>query len=232
MPSFRLASFNICSAHYQSGVFSQENLDRIAEKILLSEADVVALQEVDRATERSQGIELHEAIGEKSGLPYRYFIPFRAFRGGEYGMAILSRHPIRKAETVPLQTRLAKRGNVCGYCVLDVEGTPVTVFDAHLSCDSPEENTECLERLEAVLSQYRIQHGPFLCCGDFNASFEKVESFFPWAEFAHRGLFTYQNKSIDHILFTPPYRAGKTRILDTSSDRTSDHNMLITEITF
>ena len=122
MPTFTLASFNICSAHFKEGKYTDENLRLVAEKITESRADVIALQEVDRGASRSNGVDMPTRLSELTGIPYHYFIKIRDFQGGQYGTAILSKYPITAAETLNFPVKIATQGTSCGYCVLDVDG--------------------------------------------------------------------------------------------------------------
>lgn len=232
MTTFTLASFNICSSHFREGVYTDENLRLLADYIRQSNADVVCLQEVDRGAARSERVDMTARLAELSRLRHHYFIKIRDFQGGEYGTAILSRFPITEAATIHYSVNIATQGTSCGYAVLMVEGTPVTVFNTHLSIENEPSNTETLCCLADVLTAHKqAGKGGFLCCGDFNTSPEKVARYIPWVSLAHRGLTTFADRSIDHILYTAPYSVSNTRTLDTQSDRTTDHYMVLTDVT-
>ena len=231
MPTFTLASFNICSAHFREGKYTEENLRLLAEKITESHAQVIALQEVDQGASRSDRVDMPARLSKLTGIPYHYFIKIRYFQGGEYGTAILSEFPITESKTLNFPVKIATQGTSCGYCVLDVDGTPVTVFNTHLSIENEEANTECLCCLGDILKAYADTHGAFLCCGDFNTSPEKVKNYIPWVTLAHNGLHTYADRSIDHILYTAPIVTDHVRTMDTQTDGTTDHNMVVVEVT-
>ena len=231
MPTFTLASFNICSAHFQKGVYTEDNLRLVSEKITESRAHVIALQEVDRGASRSDRVNMPERLSELTGIPYHYFIKIRDFQGGEYGTAILSKYPIMESNTLNFPVKIATQGTSCGYVVLDVAGTPVTVYNTHLSIENEEANTECLTCLGNILKAHAETQGAFLCCGDFNTSPEKVKAYIPWVNLAHNGLHTYADRSIDHILSVPPIKTENVRTMDTQYDGTTDHHMVLVEIT-
>ena len=131
MPTFTLASFNICSAHFRDGVYTEENLAGIAHCIHQSGADVVCLQEVDRGAARSNQVDMPARLADMTALKHHYFIKIRDFQGGEYGTAILSRYPILESGTIHYPVTVATQGTSCGYAVLDVTGTSVTVYNTH-----------------------------------------------------------------------------------------------------
>lgn len=231
MPTFTLASFNICSAHFREGHYTEDNLNRLAEQITQSGADVVCLQEVDRGAARSDRVDMPAYLSEHTELKHHYFIKIRDFQGGEYGTAILSRYPITDAKTLNYPVTVATQGTSCGYAVLDVEGMPVTVFNTHLSVENEESNTETLCCLGDILATLRREEKSFLCCGDFNTSPKKVARFIPWVSLAHNGLTTYADRSIDHILYFGSIAVANTRTMNTQKDKVTDHNMVLTEVT-
>ena len=231
MPTFTLASFNICSAHFREGHYTEDNLSRLAILINESRADVVCLQEVDKCAARSERVDMPARLSDMTELKHHYFIKIRDFQGGEYGTAILSRYPILENQTIHYPVTVATQGTSCGYAVLDVDGTPVTVFNTHLSVETEESNTETLCCLRDVLDEARRQNKAFICCGDFNTNPQKVARFIPWVELAHKGLVTYADRSIDHILCYGSISVANTRTLDTQKDKTTDHYMVLTEVT-
>lgn len=231
MPTFTLASFNICSAHFREGRYTEENLSSIAHHIEQSGADVVCLQEVDRGAARSDRVDMPAYLAEHTEMKHHYFIKIRDFQGGEYGTAILSRFPITEQKTLNYPVQIATQGTSCGYVKLDVEGCPVTVFDTHLSVENEESNTETLVCLADILNDYYTESGGFICCGDFNTSPQKVARYIPWVKLAHNGLQTYADRSIDHILYAGEIKTENARTKDTQADGTTDHNMVLTEIT-
>ena len=231
MPTFTLASFNICSAHFREGHYTEDNLARLAAQINQSTADVICLQEVDRGAARSDRVDMPAYLAEHTELKHHYFIKIRDFQGGEYGTAILSRYPITEAKTINYPVQIATQGTSCGYAVLDVEGTPVTLFNTHLSVENEESNTETLCCLGDILATLRHEGKSFLSCGDFNTSPKKVARFIPWVSLAHNGLTTYADRSIDHILYFGKIKVANTRTLNTQKDKVTDHNMVLTEVT-
>ena len=232
MATFTLASFNICSAHFREGHFTEDNLVRLADCIRESDADVVCLQEVDRGAARSERVDMPARLAEMTDLKHHYFIKIRDFQGGEYGTAVLSRYSILNSVTMNYPVRIATQGTSCGYVVIDIDGVPVTVFNTHLSIENEESNTETLVCLGDILKKHvDTGKGAFLCCGDFNTSPTKVASYIPWVSLAHNGLTTYADRSFDHILYVSPIVFSNTRTMDTQVDGVTDHNMVLTDVT-
>lgn len=213
------------------GHYTERNLSALADKIRESRADVVCLQEVDVGAARSDRVDMPARLSEMTGIPYHFFIKIRDFQGGEYGTAVLSRYPILESKTILFPVQIATQGTSCGYVVLDFFGTAVTVFNTHLSVESDEANTECMTCLRDILQAYTDTHdGPVVCCGDFNEQPPKVARIIPWMKRAHEGLITYGQVSIDHILYLN-CTVHQVRTMDTQYDRTTDHNMLLCNVT-
>lgn len=77
-------------------------LDQIAEWLKDQNADLILLQELDRNTERADGLDQTEYLAEKLGF-YGVFAPAIPLPpDGQYGVGILSRWPIRDWDVVPL----------------------------------------------------------------------------------------------------------------------------------
>lgn len=111
----RLATFNILHARSQSD--DRVDLDRFAGAVASLDADVLALQEVDRHQPRSSHADLTALAAEAMGASDHRFVAalsgvpgatWMAATGEEqpdsagYGIALLSRHPVRAWHTVRL----------------------------------------------------------------------------------------------------------------------------------
>lgn len=113
----RLATFNIL--HGRSPDDDRVDLDRFAAGVAALDADVLGLQEVDRAQARSGGADLTAVAAEAMGADEHRFVAalsgtpgatWMAATGEEqpesaaYGIALLSRYPVRSWEVVRLPT--------------------------------------------------------------------------------------------------------------------------------
>lgn len=98
----RLVSYNIRAGTDLSG---EPNLERVAALMDSLGADVVLLQEVDRGTRRSGGVDQLEVLARATGME-GVFGKAIDFDGGEFGNAILSRWPLRSVRAVPLEVEV------------------------------------------------------------------------------------------------------------------------------
>ena len=90
--------YNIHAGKDAAGV---DNLVRVAELVRGTGADLVLLQEVDRGTRRSGGVDQVAELRQRTGL-HAAFAKSLDYQGGEYGIALLSRWNIDSSRTVPL----------------------------------------------------------------------------------------------------------------------------------
>ena len=89
----RVMSYNI---HRGIGTDGELSLERIARIIRDQNPDLVALQEVDKGTNRSFGVDQAAELAKLTNMHHVYG-PAMAYDGGEYGEAILSRWPMESS---------------------------------------------------------------------------------------------------------------------------------------
>lgn len=91
-------TYNIRAGH---DLDRTSNLSRIAALIDSVRSDLVLLQEVDRNTARSGRVDQAAVLARLTAM-HAVFAPAMEYDGGEYGIAILSRWPVRASYVVPL----------------------------------------------------------------------------------------------------------------------------------
>jgi endonuclease/exonuclease/phosphatase family metal-dependent hydrolase len=134
--TLRVMTFNI---HH--GADSQERMSvaEIAAVIRREQPDIVALQEVDRGVERTQRRDLLVELARLTGMDHRAFGKTIDHQGGQYGNAILSRHPIaRQTNTLLTQREPGERRGVL-QAVVNVRGRQVAVLATHFDVRNDEE---------------------------------------------------------------------------------------------
>ncbi|MGY0065425.1 endonuclease/exonuclease/phosphatase family protein [Streptomyces sp. QTS137] len=174
----RVATFNIHAGAGQDGIF---DLGRTARAVRDLDADVVGLQEVDvHWGARSDFVDEARALAEKLGMRV-FFAPVYdldpAAGGGErrqYGVAVLSRHPVLEAENHEI-TRLSTQTSdpvpapAPGFAevTVDVEGTRVHVYSTHLDhrADPSVREAQVADMLDVLAAD----RGSKVLAGDFNA---------------------------------------------------------------
>jgi endonuclease/exonuclease/phosphatase family metal-dependent hydrolase len=94
----RVLTYNI---HHGEGIDGRIDLPRLAEVIIGTKPDLVALQEVDRGTERAGGVDQLAELERLTGM-HGVFGKAMDFQGGAYGVAVLTRHVVVGSSTLAL----------------------------------------------------------------------------------------------------------------------------------
>jgi len=91
--TLRVLSYNI---HHGEGIDGKLDLERIAKVMMSVKPDLIALQEVDHKTSRTEKVDQAKELARLTGM-HVVFGPNIEFGGGKYGNAILSKHPIKSS---------------------------------------------------------------------------------------------------------------------------------------
>ncbi len=157
--SVRIVSYNVRNGR---GLDNKVDYSRIAEVIKKNTPDIVALQELDNKTSRSQGVNVLSEIANLSGM-YPTYGAAIDFQGGKYGVGILSKEKPIKVETIPLPGREERRVLLC------IELEKYVVFCSHWSLTKEDRNSTV-----AIITNQKKQYSkPIFLCGDFNAHSEE-----------------------------------------------------------
>lgn len=150
-----------------------DNLSRVAQVVRESGADLVLLQEVDRNTRRSGPADQPATLARLTGHAVAFGRTIE-FQGGEYGIALLSRWPIRRDTLIPLAAtpqgtaEREQRGLLAA--VVDAPGGAIVVLNTHLDASGDEtwRMRETADALRAA-AEFRRSGLPLLLGGDLNA---------------------------------------------------------------
>ena len=250
----RLATFNIL--HAGSPTDGTVDLDRFTSAIATLDADVVALQEVDRGQPRSHGADLTALAARAMGASDSRFAAtlvgmptvWSASSGeppkdaASYGISLLSRHPVRSWQVVdlppaPVRVPYLRHGRrtpalirdeprAAIAAVIDVPAGPLTVVATHLSF-IPGWNAVQLRRLVRAV---RWLPRPVVVMGDLNLAGRRPQWLSGWSPLASATTFPLAapTRQIDHILADGPVRAVSDAVaLDLGL---SDHRALVVDV--
>jgi endonuclease/exonuclease/phosphatase family metal-dependent hydrolase len=230
----RVLSWNI---HHGEGVDGRLDLDRIATTIRSGEADLVALQEVDRGVARTSRRDLPGELAALTGMTAVFSNNF-AFQGGEYGNAILSALPV--ISWTNRHYNMLREGEQRGLLQVTVDwgGKPLRFFCTHLDF-RPDDS----ERVSHVAEIRDVVEGdpvlPVIVAGDFNARpdtevYRAATAFLldAWVTRSKESGYTFSSagpdRRIDYVFFCPPTAFEVTRVQVLDSDA-SDHLPVLVE---
>ena len=225
-PTLRVLTYNIRHGQGEDGKL---DLERIAEVIKSVDPDIVALQEVDRSTGRSSGVDQSVVLGELTGMD-AVFGEAMPFEGGSYGVAVLTKWQVMKIANHPLPHDTGQEPRTAlAVQVLPDNGLPELIFaSTHLCNQSDQTRLWQCGRINTVLLNSTL---PVLLAGDLNAlpdskpMMELLEN--GWADAALGGSPTYPSDRprlrIDYVLFrkSDPWKVLSVEVLDEPD--ASDH---------
>ena len=157
----KLMSYNIRNA---KGMDNVCNIQRIANVINNEAPDVVAVQELDSMTTRSNQTYVLAEVAERTQMHASY-APAISFQGGKYGIGILSKEQPIAIRTFPLPGREEKR------MLMVAEFKDYYFACTHLSLTQEDR----LASLEIIKNSISTSNKPFFLAGDLN---DKPESTF------------------------------------------------------
>lgn len=140
------------------------DLERTAAVLARLEPDFVALQEVDERVERSGGVDQAARLGELLGM-YHAFGSFMDYQGGRYGLAILSRRPLRGVRTLRLSDGNEPRVALAVEARLP-DSSDVVVLSVHF--DWVAADSFRFRQAGEVARFLDSLPGPYILMGDFN----------------------------------------------------------------
>jgi endonuclease/exonuclease/phosphatase family metal-dependent hydrolase len=159
--TLRIMTYNI-----QVGVGLDKKLDlpRVAAVINGQHPDLVGLQEVDRGVTRTQRIDEIAELAKLTRMDYAFAFNLH-YQGGQYGVAILSRLPIRATDhRLYKNTREAERRGFI-RAEVNVNGRVLNFVTTHLDYQYDDGR---LFEAQQLLSALKDVKGPLIVVGDFN----------------------------------------------------------------
>ena len=159
-------------------------LNNIADVLNAIDADIVLLQEVDFASQRSHLINQAVYIAKKTKYDYiavsptlkkKFHLSYHHMNGQiEHGMAILSRYPIENNEAfifeyskeIPFFAKWLYDPHGAQKCIVDYKGKKINIINVHLE---PWDKRERERQLKMVKNFWLSSSNyPIILAGDFN----------------------------------------------------------------
>jgi|SRR5690625_1194890 len=238
---------NIMTYNIQAGI-GQDNgildLERIAEQVQKTDADVIGLQEVDNHwSERSDFQDQAKELAEILDMEYEFAANLDKSpaegqtHNRQYGTAILSKYPILDSQNYKL-TKLYEDREQRGLleAQIDIEGVETWFYVTHL-----DHHGDAVERGQQVKDVIELteNHDNKILVGDMNATPEapELESLFnnykdAWSTLHDSDGFTFRSdnpeKRIDYILTSPDIQINSSEVIHSLA---SDHFPVTANIT-
>lgn len=236
--SLKISSFNIYSG---KNIDNKYNIRKQGELLLAQKFDFVGLQEVDNKTLRSNRDDQLKILSDISGMSYYRYLHLVDYSNGQYGIGVLSKHPILEAFNLKYQQRrdLEQRGLI-GVRV-KIDNSHFWLLNTHFShVDEATQLSSANQLVEKVKDlEKRFPKDKFMVSGDFNvltgSRVEKVlSSFFidTWKKCGNNPQgFTFNSrtptKRIDYIYSKFDISSCKSFVINATI---SDHRPISLEI--
>ena len=233
----RVMCYNI---HHGRGTDNVFDLTRTANVIKTWNPDLVAVQEVDRNTERTNKTDQPKILADQLGMHY-VFGKSIDHQGGNYGLLILSRFPILEHQMVllPQEGQREQRGLLIAKIgIPNADGKIIRLANTHLGLSQSERESQ----VDKVMTLLADGSEPVLLAGDFNARPESdvlVRLLSAWKDTAVQNLDTLDKnvtpdrlRRIDYIFFrtNDPFKVLESGTIDDSI--TSDHKPIFSVLSF
>ncbi len=150
----RILSYNVKNC---GGMDGKRDCDRTAAVIRTINPEVIAMQELDSATQRSGGVDILKTLAEKLDM-YHVFGPSISYQGGKYGIGILSKEKPLRTSFLSLPGREERRG------LLMAEFADYILFCTHLSLTREDRVESC----RIINEQTDLLKKKAFLAGDFN----------------------------------------------------------------
>lgn len=171
--------YNVHAGKDAGGV---DNLQRVADIVKASGADVALLQEVDKRTKRSGDVDQPAEYARRTGFNVAFGRSLD-YDGGEYGIAVLSRWPIRNDTAIhlpvtPPQERSggSHEPRVMQRVAIAAPFGSLTIINTHIDASGPD--TYRLQEIKTIIAEWKRlvadRGSRVLTGGDFNSTPESA----------------------------------------------------------
>jgi len=220
----RIATFNIQhGAAADGGVGTPVELVEACQGL---DADLLALQEVDRGVSRTGRADQVAEVAEALGMTYT-FGAARKLDGGDYGNALLVRGDLADVRVLALERRFRTEPRCIVTATATIDGVAYAVGVTHLGVDNALARHQLMQTFDAMAGTPR----PRIVLGDFNLHPDEV-------------LPTTTAEGYDLVLSAPtfPNLEPKVQIdyaalgglvardVEVISTRISDHRALVVDV--
>lgn len=216
----RIASYNIKTLN------GGTSLHEVKEDLATLQADVVALQEVDRNAFRSNNVDMVKEITKDTPYTYSYYFPSMWLIDGYYGLGIISKYPIKEVASQQLPTQLLEEPRILTKSIIALPDRDINVYNTHLSFRNREDR-----KRQIVFIENNVEIENSILMGDFNTF--TLPDFFTLPKMTSISSEEFQHISFrdfgfpDNIYYSEQFIEENADVIPTSF---SDHNMLYVDL--
>lgn len=219
-----IMTYNI---HASRGMDKVYDAKRIAKVINKFSPDLVALQEVDRLTERTGKVDVFAVLKEETGMNGVFMKTFN-YQGGEFGNAILSKYPILESKVYRLPSKQEHEPRlIMMISCLNNKGDTLYFYNTHL--DHHKNNSDRPSQIKVIKSLLNDNEGKVFLAGDFNCdqNSETLLNLKGTLERSTSDEYTYPSdkpeRTIDHIFYSFDKDIKLCKIKVVEETMASDH---------
>jgi len=233
----------VLNMHAGKDAAGKPNLDGIASLVTTTGADLVLLQEVDRGTARSGGVDQVSTLGTTLQYASAFGASLLHYDGGQYGIATLARGFIGYSSTLPLpvlpvETRSggSTEPRVALIALASLRTGQFTSINTHLDPAEGQARAQEVSRLAEAVKDQLAAAAPLLVGGDLNstpdspvlAPLKSTGLRDAWSECGSGDGFTYPAdkpaKRIDYLFLAGDLHCSAATVIDT---QISDHRPVL-----
>lgn len=230
-PTVSILAYNI---RHGAGNDDIVDLSRAASVINALDPDIVTLQEIDSAVDRTDRVDQATVLGELTGMR-SVFGAFFDYQAGRYGMAILSDHPIVSYDNYRLPDGLEPRTALATRIRLTESSGEIIVVGIHLYATAEERYAQASRLIEIL----REEMTPIILAGDFNSTpdsevidlFKRAGWHIPDKGEDH---LTFRSddpdREIDYIMYRPKERFEIDKLDVIDEPLVSDHRPVLLQL--
>lgn len=162
--SLKIMTYNI---QYGKGIDGLQDLSRIANKIEKSNADIIALQEVETFSYRSKFKNQTQWLASELNM-YAVYSPALVIGFYQYGNAILSKYPITSYKSIKVTSKREPRNILIAN--IDICNKSLFFISTHLGLSTEER----IKHVNQILENTKHKR-PTIIAGDWNSTSDRQE---------------------------------------------------------
>lgn len=235
--SIRVMSYNI---HHGRGGDDQVDLERIAKVIASAQPDIVAIQEVDDRTQRTNLVDQTEVLAKLVGMQ-GLFVHQIDFEGGRYGQAILCRFPMTDLQLHWLPGTPERERRMAGSVNVSLGSRDILFVTTHLHHANDSIRELQAKHLNQVFAFGDSPARTVVLAGDLNAVPESetlriLADRWKSATSGRKDALTFPasapGRQLDYVLYrsNSNIEVGEANVIDEAM--ASDHRPLLVELLF